>query len=196
MRDQWFSDNRDLVKWSVLFHLAAQNQAAYILQVAYFRPSKYGKITIDNKEIEIPAEVLSFFRSISNIQQINSKIKVAVLDREFEDRIAYEKAAIDFINDYSRSRCLVFLDPDTGLEPANPDLKHVLASEAQCLFQAIKPDDVFVFYQHKTNRNGQPWIEPKKKQLASAIGVPCTEIKVAYGPDIANDVAFYYIRRA
>lgn len=195
MRDQWFSDNRDLVKWSVLFHLAKQSQADYILQIAYYRRSKYGKIKIDNKEIEIPAEVLSFFRNISNIQQVNSKIKVSVFDRKFDDRIDYEKTVIDFINNYSGSRCVLFLDPDTGLEPAKPDLKHVLSSEARSLFQAIKPDDVFVFYQHKTNRNGQPWIEPKKVQLAASLVVENSEIKIAHSPKIAHDVVFYYIKK-
>lgn len=195
MRDQWFGDNRDLVKWSVLFHLAEENNATHILQVAYFRPSSYGKIRIDNKEINIPAEVLSFFRNISNIKKINSKIKVEVFDRKFENRIEYEKAAIKFISDYSNSRCIVFLDPDTGLEPTNPDLKHVLSSEARRLFQSIKPDDIFVFYQHKTNRNGQPWIEPKKVQLAASLAVENSEIKIAHSPKIAHDVVFYYIKK-
>lgn len=196
MRDQWFSDNRDLVKWSVLFNLAEQIEAAHILQIAYYRHSIYGKIIIDDQETDIHVAVRSYFRDISNIQKINSKIKVAVFDLEFNNRRLYQEATINFINDYSRSRCIIFLDPDTGLESANPDFKHVLEAEVCSIFQAMKSDDVFVFYQHKTNRNSQAWIEPKKEQLATALGVDNREIKIAHGPKIAHDVVFYYMKKA
>jgi len=57
-------------------------------------------------------------------------------------------------------------------------------------------DDILVFYQHQTNRNGQPWIEPKKMQLANAIGVDESYVKVANGDSIAHDVAFYFLPKS
>jgi len=163
MRDIWFSDKRDLVKWSVLLRLVEQHFADHILQIAYYRPSSFGKVTIDKKEIDIPHEVRYLFRNISNIEKINSRIKIAVFDHIFDNRPAYQKAAIEFIKDYSRSRCVVLLDPDTGLQPANPNLEHVFEAEARGIFEALKSNDVFVFHQHKTNRNGKAWIDPPKK---------------------------------
>jgi len=37
MRNRWYSDKRDLVKWSILIHLARMTAATRILQIAYFR---------------------------------------------------------------------------------------------------------------------------------------------------------------
>jgi hypothetical protein len=91
-------------------------------------------------------------------------------------------------------RCIVFLDPDTGLEPRNPKFEHVLEKEAKAVFDALKSDDVFVFYQHQTNRNGSPWIEEKRKQLAGALEIPQKEVKIASGQKIAHDVVFYYTK--
>lgn len=56
----------------------------------------------------------------------------------------------------------------------------------------MKSKDVYVFYQHQTNRAGKPWIEPKRKQLEDALELDRDSIEVAYGPDIARDVVFFY----
>jgi hypothetical protein len=60
----------------------------------------------------------------------------------------------------------------------------------------MKNGDVFAFYQHQTNRAGQPWIEPKRSQLAEALQVQPDAIKKAQAPDIANDVVFFFIQKA
>ena len=46
MKDIWYADNRDIIKWSVLLRLAEQYKAAQILQVAYYRPSRFATIEI------------------------------------------------------------------------------------------------------------------------------------------------------
>jgi hypothetical protein len=97
---------------------------------------------------------------------------------------------------FEQERCVVFLDPDNGLEPQNAGLQHVLETEARSIWEAVKPHDFFVFYQHQTNYAGQPWIEPKRLQLAGALGVPQQSLKIASGPAIARDVVLYYIQRA
>jgi len=40
MRDKWYADNRDLVKWGVLLTLAERHAAKHILQVLYYRPTE------------------------------------------------------------------------------------------------------------------------------------------------------------
>jgi hypothetical protein len=50
-----------------------------------------------------------------------------------------------------------------------------------------------VFYQHQTNRNGTPWIEPKKKQFERALGVQQGSAKLACALGIARDVAFFFL---
>jgi len=53
-----------------------------------------------------------------------------------------------------------------------------------------------VFYQHETNKAGKPWIEEKRVQFASAIGVPGDKVGVASGPKIAKDVVFFHASKA
>jgi hypothetical protein len=55
----------------------------------------------------------------------------------------------------------------------------------------MKAGDVFVFYQHQTNRNGEEWVEPQWAQPVHALGVPLEKPTVARGPEIARDVVFF-----
>jgi hypothetical protein len=98
--------------------------------------------------------------------------------------------------DSERQWCIVFLDPDTGLESQNSSLDHVLNDETSAIWNNMKNGDVFVFYQHRTNRAGQPWIEPKRNQLAEALHLRPDAVKMAQAPDIANDVVFFFSQKA
>ena len=195
MRDQFYSDNRDLVKWSVLHRLAEIFDAKRILQIAFYRPSKFANIIIDGKEHEIPREVLAHFRDLKTISNINSKLHVNVFYDLFEYREIYLKAVKNFLLEFREERCVVFLDPDTGLEPQKPSLDHVLESEAKAIWEMTKLGDVYVFYQHQTNRAGRPWIKPKQRQLENGLDLGKDSIKIAYGPKIARDVVFFYAQK-
>jgi hypothetical protein len=195
MRDKFFADNRDLVKWAVLHRLAEIFQAQRILQLAFYRQSEFANIIIDGQEYDIPQEVLGHFRNLRTIGNINSKICVNVFYDLFEHRGSYLKAVKDFLSLFLKERCVVFLDPDNGLEPQHPSLKHVLESEAKAIWEATKSGDVYVFYQHQNNRAGQPWMEPKRGQLERALGLPEQSIKIAHGPQIAHDVVFFYMQK-
>ncbi len=196
MRDVWYADNRDLIKWGVLLQLASIFEVGRVLQLAFYRPGEFGRLVIDGQEHEIPEEVIAHFRNLRTIGSLGSKVRVTVFDFVFQDRAAYLKAVLALLPAFAQERCIVFLDPDTGLESRTPSLDHVLASEARAIWDAMKAGDVFVFYQHQTNRAGKPWIEPKRGQLADALGVPTEAIKVASGLAIAQDVVFFYTRRA
>lgn len=196
MQDRWYSDNRDLVKWSILLQLAETFEVLRVLQLAFYRPSTFGQIVIDGQTKDLRAEVITYFRDLRRVGGISSNVRVTVFDAVFEDRAAYIKAVIAFLSAFSRERCIVFLDPDTGLESQNPGLEHVLDVEAQAIWDNMKNGDLFVFYQHKTNRAGRPWIEPKRAQLAKALGVQSDTIRVANATEIANDVVFFFTQRA
>jgi hypothetical protein len=191
MQDKFYSDKRDLVKWAVLHRLAEIYHAYRILQIAFYRPSEYAKILLDGEERDIPHEILGHFRDLRTVETINSKIRVKVFAELFEKRDSYLKSVKSFLSSWDE-RCVVFLDPDNGLEPQRPSLKHVLESEAKAIWEATKSGDVYVFYQHQTNQAGRPWIEPKRRQLEEALGLPKHSIKIAQGPKIAHDVVFFY----
>jgi hypothetical protein len=192
MRDKFFADNRDLVKWAVLHRLAEIFQAQRILQLAFYRQSEFANIIIDGQEYDIPQEVLGHFRDLRTIGNINSEIRINVFYDLFEHRGNYLESVKDFLSRFLQERCVVFLDPDTGLEPQHPSLDHVLESEAKAIWETMKSGDIYVFYQHQTNRAGRPWIEPKRRQLEEALRLPEQSIKIAQDPQIAHDVAFFY----
>jgi len=50
-----------------------------------------------------------------------------------------------------------------------------------------------VFYQHQTNRNDTPWIEPKKTQFERALGVREGSAKLACALGIARDVVLFFM---
>jgi hypothetical protein len=195
MRNEYYSDKRDLIKWSVLLFLARKQKADRILQIAYFNTSKYGDIEIDGQRFQPPAEVISHFRSIGNIVTLSVRPRISVFDTPFADRKTYHRAALDFIAAFQDERCVVFLDPDIGLEPKNPDARHVLNGEVRKIWNKLPAKWTLVFYQHETNKAGKPWIEDKRRQLANAIAVEIDAIGVASGTKIAKDVVFFHLTK-
>jgi hypothetical protein len=198
MKDIWYSDNRDLVKWSVLIKLAELYDANQILQITYYRKSEFREIIIDGDIYQLPEEVTDNFRKIRNIEELNSDIAISVFDELFEDRQKYYKKMIQYLSEYKDIKCIVFLDPDTGLQPPKrkPGYEHVLDTEVKMIWKAMQKDDILVFYQHQTNRTGRDWVKPKKAQLSRAIGVSKDFVKVAKGTNIAKDVAFYFLEKS
>ena len=195
MRDQWYSDKRDLVKWSVLLLLAEKCKADRIIQIACYNASDYGKIKIDGEQHAMPEEVISHFRNIGKISGLTTRPKITVFDASFgkPDRNSYFEAAKNLMASFNQERCVVFLDPDTGLEPnRNANEKHVLNSELKTIWDALPKGGMLVFYQHQTNKKGKEWIEPKREQFAKAIGIPVRTVKKASGQKVANDVVFFF----
>jgi len=137
------------------------------------------------------------FRNLRMITGLSSKIRVTVFDPVFQERGTYLQAVLKVLLSFSTERCIVFLDPDTGLEPRKPDLRHVLNDEAKVIWDGMKKDDVFTLYQHRTNPadQSQSWIKEKRDQLAGALGVQLGAIRKAQAPNIANDVVFFFLQR-
>lgn len=196
MQDKWYADNRDIVKWSVLLILARQYQMDRILQIAYYNPSDFGIVEVDGQSHEIPKDVLAHFRSIKNIAVAFQRPRISVFDLPLGERDSYTRAATDFIRSFSGERCLVFLDPDTGLEPRGKSgTQHILNKEAKVFWSRLPSGWVFVLYQHQTNKAGKPWVNEKRAQLARAIGVRESEVRISSGNGIARDVVLFHLRK-
>lgn len=213
MRDIWYADKRDLVKWATLYHLAHIFKGSLILQIAFYRKEKqFGKVKkviIDGHEKEIPKEVISHFRDIHKIKDIKFQVPVKVFDLILEDREKktikfrhdYLSAVIELLRGHRKEKLIMFLDPDTGLQPkqtkpkTKPKPEHVSEEEVKKIWDALKQEDVFVLYQHQTNRRGESWIDDKQIQLATALGLSGDVVKLAYGPEVAKDVVFFYAQK-
>src|SRR5208337_1075704 len=124
---------------------------------------------IDDKVFDIPQEVIAHFRDLRKVCNINSKIRVNVFDVIFSrNRDKYLDAVKSFLSSFHKERCIVFLDPDIGLEPGRPGLKHVRSWEAADIWKELKPGDVYTFYQHGNPRK-KNWINYMKSKLEEAL---------------------------
>lgn len=192
MRDKWYGDNRDLVKWGTLLALADRHAARHILQVAYWRPTDWPGLEIEGEPTPIPEAVLRHFRRASAADEIVGQPRVEVLLDRVEERRDYLEKILARVRGRTEKPGLVFLDPDTGLAPRHATLDHVLESEVASVWNTLDPGDVLVFYQHQTNRDGAPWIPPKKAQFERAVGLRPGAAGLARGPKLARDVALFY----
>ena len=121
MRDRWYADHRDLVKWGVLLKLAEKFGCQRILQLAFYRPTEFDQIVLDGEPVDLPAEVIAHFRDIRSAARLTDRVGVTVFDKVFTDRRDYLGSALLLLKAHAATRCVVFLDPDTGLEPGTPE---------------------------------------------------------------------------
>lgn len=74
MRNIWYSDNRDLVKWGVLTYIAKENALKTIVQVPYLRTEACkAHFSFRKKNIEIGQDVWGFFRDIQRVEQFGKQ---------------------------------------------------------------------------------------------------------------------------
>lgn len=195
MRDKWYADNRDLVKWGVVLSLAERFNARHILQVLYYRPCTWPTLEIDGEPVALPEAVLQHFRNASAVRTLKASVSIDVVTDVVVNRTDYLRTVLSTIRNRPATPGIVFLDPDTGLQPVKPSLEHVLDQELVEVWAGLVPGDLLVFYQHQTNRNGQPWVEPKKQQFEQVLSLPIGSAKLARAESIARDVVFFYVEK-
>lgn len=195
MRDKYYSDDRDLVKWAVLTHIATKFGLQTILQVPYWRPEKVQPyFNFMGIRVPVSKEVWTFFRNIHSIAQLEPKIgvSIAVVDSEFKpgqrDDYLYEvKTKIQ----QAKRPLALFLDPDTGLQPMRCGPEHTATWEIEALWPLLKPHEWLILYQHA--RHTSDWRESVADELSSL----CDYMKahIVQSDDVGKDVAFICIKK-
>ncbi|BAZ97922.1 hypothetical protein SDC9_07149 [bioreactor metagenome] len=202
MKDIWYGDKRDLVKWGVLLTLSKEFSAKRILQVAYYKKEEFEQLEIDGSKYSIPEEVKNHFRNMLNIRNMPNTIPIDVFTDEFGKvkRDPYYKNVIHNITSGIHP-CRVFLDPDTGIVPASGDYKdkkdkHVLEDELKTIWDKLTNDDILTCYQHRTNRNSnKDWTMEKKDQFERALSLAAGSSKLAQGSKTAGDMVIFYCQK-
>jgi hypothetical protein len=79
MRDWWYGDKRDVVKWGTILVLARKRAIPVVLQVALYRPDrpKY-HLVVDGSSEPLPLEVIQHFRDIDHIRQLATNVNLRV----------------------------------------------------------------------------------------------------------------------
>ena len=195
MRDKWYADNRDLVKWATLAHIARAHGMQTIVQVPYWRPEESRPhFDLQGKHLPVSDQVLGFFRNIHHITglapEIGIYINVVAAEFNPRNRAAYV-SEVQAQMDRSRRPLLLFLDPDTGLQPKKCSPKHAAINEIEEFWHGLRHREWLVLYQHARRTSG--WEESVSHQLSSL----CYESKVqiSRSQDVGHDVAFICVEK-
>ena len=195
MRDRWYGDDRDVVKWSAVLHLARREDVADVLYAALYRSDDdWPPLATARGPAALPEEVVRHFRDLDDLQRLAARtgLRIAAVKEPFVDRAAYFRRLCGRVG-----RCagpvLVLLDPDTGLAPeggAGPE--HVTSDEVAALFAALRPGDLLVCYQHA--RRQKDWRGRARRAFANAPGVPSFDVE-ALRSDLARDVLMLAVKK-
>lgn len=195
MRDSWYGDNRDLVKWSALVYLARREAVSAILHVAMYRLSQAPPpLATAHGKVDLPAEVCRHFRDLDDIQRLAvvTGLEIEVVKEPFTDRAAYFERVCERVGERRGGPMLVLLDPDVGLAPETPGPEHVASAEVAGVFAALRRGDLLVCYQHA--RKQKDWRGRARRAFANAPGVPSFEVEVLQS-EAARDVLLLAVKK-
>ena len=199
MREKWYGDQRDLVKWSTLLELAHTAHVQKMLQVTCLVPDGFKKMKDDHailtKEFgsDVADVVWRHFRTLDDVVKLGREVdvEVVVVPDEYPNYIGgrdsyFESVAKKWLKP-DRGPLIVFLDPDTGL---GRDRTHVSPEQLLTVKRAMKPGDWLVFYQHAPlfEKDGD-WREDRLRGFAEALDVPVDAVTRRLS-DVAKDVMF------
>lgn len=192
MKNRWYGDPRDLVKWGAVMRIARENRATWIVQIAFLTEDRdMTRIEGSRETAEIERVVFSHFRDVRLIKKLGRKvgIPVHVFGAPFchQERASYMSRAREAIRDARREGPgIVLLDPDTGLS-ANPRSEHVSPSEVTGFWRELLPGDWLVLYQH-ANRT-KDWRTRRCQELSLAL--QGAQVETFASPNGARDVVFF-----
>ena len=179
MKDIWYADKRDIVKWGGLINLCQVNNISTIVQVAYYREEALPKLKFKGKLVTFPEQVQGHFRNIEKIKELGNVtgINIDVFKKPFnnDSRNEYQQTLIRKINAITKTK-IVFLDPDNGLAPGICKEEHVKSEEVSDIWKNLLPRDILVFYQHLFRKPG--WAEINKDKLARACSVKLNRVGI------------------
>jgi hypothetical protein len=81
MRDWWYGDKRDIVKWGTIAYLAKEYSISRVLHVALYRSDRsiFHLIIDDSTDRpELPMEVICHFRDIDEIDRLAEKLQLRI----------------------------------------------------------------------------------------------------------------------
>jgi hypothetical protein len=195
MRDSWYADKRDLVKWGTLAHIAEREHLPLIVQVPYPRVGSRPRLQNGGKEVPIQPAVWDFFRNLSGVEHLGKGIgrQIVVIPDIFDPqrRQRYNQTVVDRLRALSTQK-VVLLDPDTGLAAGKPAAEHVTPADVQAVWNAINQGDWLVLYQHASRT--KTWRTDARRRFTAICCVQeCEEFNA---PDISADVVFFAVKKA
>ena len=194
MRDRWYGDDRDVVKWSAVVHLARREAIADVLYVALYRPEDdWPSLATARGPAALPDEVVGHFRDLDDLQRLAARtgLRIETVKERFVGRSAYFRRVCERVGRRA-APVLVLLDPDAGLVPETPGPQHVASGEVAQLFAALPPGGILACYQHA--RPQKDWRGRARRAFANAPGVPSFDVEVLRS-ELARDVLLLAVKK-
>jgi len=195
MRDSWYADKRDLVKWGTLAHIAEREHLPLIVQVPYSRVGLRPPLLTANGEVPIQSAVWNFFRDLSAAERLGKTLgrEIVVIPDLFDprQRQSYSQTVVERLRTLCTQK-VVLLDPDTGLAVGRPAAEHVTPADVQAIWNAINQGDWLVLYQHASRT--KTWRTEARHRFAAICCVH--ECEVFTAPHISWDVGFFAVKKS
>ena len=188
MQGLWYGDRRDRVKWGALIHLAKTRAVPSIVQVAYYRDESDRTLQTSEGPVPLPEGVWEHFSDLRHIERLAqaTNMSIIVLGDAFEPthRRKYIAAVVDKLKATLRPT-IVFLDPDTGIEPGKPASVHVTRADLADVWAVLSAKDILAVYQHADHTNA--WQQDRTRKMVEACDG--AEVHAITGVGMAGDVA-------
>ena len=196
MKNQWFGDDADHLKWTGLIYLTQEHSIDHIVYITMLTES-YRTVTpltlLDDNaaaDHQIANQVSDFFfelKRLSRIDDLTSQFGITTEIPEIEFN-HYRRAAyfceVTALIQHTDSPCVWFFDPDTGIEaPTRRDPTHIFIEELRAAWNAMTTGDILAYYQHERRRTDENWRTTTRNQFAAAINVPPKEIIMLESPN-------------
>ena len=207
MQNQWFGDEGDFVKYRLLRQICgitakADDPRLSLGVVWYKRESKnlsYLETRKGGKDYE--REDGDLFRTLQAWMQDERSRGVSLMENSFlfpDNTVWFSDLVPNSDGDRDRwlnralatvERCgVVFLDPDTGLQPKKGTGKHVLWKELKKFCEAA-PAPTVVVYQHSRRKKLSNQVEEQTAQIKEQSGRDCVVAVSAR----AHDQRLFYV---
>jgi hypothetical protein len=194
MQGIWYGDRRDRVKWGALVHLAQTRVISHIVQVAYFRHGPDPVLQTQEGEVPLPAAVWNHFSDLQHIKRLGQAIEksIVVLGQLFDPvhRREYVETVVAELKEVESPR-IVFLDPDTGIDPGSAEAAHVTGQDIEEIWAVLTPGDILAVYQHSDRT--ATWRNDRRRKMAAACDN--TSVQEIVGPGVAKDVAMLWCQK-
>lgn len=193
MKDSWYGDSRDLVKWGTLVHLAHREGIERVVQIAFLRKEERPYLRTGRGEFRLAEEVWEHFRNVESVKHLgNSKgFDITVIAWPFDPahRQGYVEDVAAVLRREHKNK-VVLLDPDTGIEPRQAKPEHIKKVEIRQVWDALNEGDWLVLYQHRFRM--KDWRDQRRRELEH---VCMREAKVFESREMAQDVVFFAARK-
>jgi hypothetical protein len=202
MRNQFYGDRKDVLKWSHALRLAGAEKV--VLYVVMHRPNKgshgcdFGSVAEADSGVAVFSQQerkkfgLGAPRRLEDVTRLlPGRIKLVYNRYEHRERKAYFEAVRKRLTHRQKDeRFVVLLDPDNGISGKCSKSEHVCKEELLTTWSAMVPGDALIVYQHQFR--DREWVSKRKSALAEAIG--CDEICCSRDEDVRS-VCFFEVTK-